>query len=238
MPAAAPTCRSTSGSTSRAGTGSSARAELALGELDRAEAWAERAEAAADGLGLPGRTGWARHARAGLLLARGDAARAAEVATTAAESFGDAGNRIDAERSRALHGVALAAAGEREPAIAALEHARSRARGCGAFGPRDQAARELRRLGRRVPRRTRAAAEGVGSLSPRELEIAQLVHQGRTNKQIAAALYLSERTVETHLTHAFRKLGVPGRTALAAAIERGYGVSTMARGERGRNASP
>lgn len=198
-----------------------ARAELALGQLERADGWADRAELAADGLGLPGRTGWARRARAEVLLARGDAGRAAELAGAAVESFGAAGNRIDAERSRTLHGMALAEVGQRAAAMVALEQARSELEACGALGPRDQAARELRRLGRRVPRRTRAAANGVGVLSPRELEIAQLVHQGRTNKQIANALYISERTVETHLTHAYRKLGVPGRSALAAAIERG-----------------
>ena len=200
------------------------RAELALGELARAEGWAERAEAAAEGLGLPGRTGWAEHARAEVLLARGDATRAAEVASSAAGHHSEAGNRITAERCRVLHGVALAAAGEREVAIATLESARNELEAFGALALRDQAARELRRLGRRVPR-SRATRETdrprLGSLSPRELEIAGLVHQGRTNKQIAAALHLSERTVETHLTHAFRKLGVSRRTALAAAVERG-----------------
>ncbi len=155
------------------------RAELALGEVDRAEGWVERAEAAAGGLELPGRTGWATHARAGLLLARGEAARAASVALAAVAAFGAAGNRIEAGRSRALHGIALGAAGERGPAIAVLERARAELEECGAYGPRDEAARELRQLGRRVPRRTTAAADGLGSLSPRELEIAQLVHQGQ-----------------------------------------------------------
>jgi DNA-binding CsgD family transcriptional regulator len=196
------------------------RAELALGQLEQAEAWAERAETAADGLGLPGRTGWARHARAEVMLARGDAVPAADLALAAADSFSEAENRIDAERARILHGVALAEVGDRAPAITALEQARTELEACGALGLRDQAARELRRLGRRVPRRTRASVEAIGALSPRELEIAQLVHQGRTNKQIANALYLSARTVETHLTHAYRKLGVPGRSALAAAVER------------------
>ncbi len=200
------------------------RAELQLGELDRAEGWAERAAAAAEGLGLPGRTGWAEQARAWVLLERGDAVGAAEVAASAADHLSTAGNRIDAELARTLHGVALAAAGEREEAIATLESARNELEACGALALRDQAARELRRLGRRVPR---AKATGdsdrprLGSLSPRELEIAGLVHRGRTNKQIAAALHVSERTVETHLTHAYRKLGVSRRTALAAAVERG-----------------
>ena len=134
------------------------RAELALGELARAEGWAERAEAAAEGLGLPGRTGWAEHARAEVLLAHGDAAGAAEVASSAAGHHSEAGNRITAERCRALHGVALAAAGEREVAIATLESARNELEAFGALALRDQAARELRRLGRRVPR-SRATRE-------------------------------------------------------------------------------
>ena len=199
------------------------RAELALGELARAEGWAERAEAAAQGLGLPGRTAWAEQARAEVLLAHGDAARAAEIASSAAGHHSEAGNRITAERCRAFHGVALAAAGERELAIATLESARTELEAFGAFALRDQAARELRRLGRRVPRSSatrKADGPRLGSLSPREREIAGLVHRGRTNKQIAAALHVSERTVETHLTHAFRKLGVSRRTALAAAVER------------------
>lgn len=196
------------------------RADVALGAIDRAESWAERAEAAADGLGLPGRTGWAMHARAEVLLARGEAANAASMALAAADNLGHAGNRIEAALSRTLHGVALAETGERNAALAVLEGARSELDACGALALRDRAARELRRLGRRVPRGASTAADTVGALSPREVEIAQLVHQGRTNKQIAAALYLSERTVETHLTHAYRKLGVSGRTALAAAVER------------------
>jgi DNA-binding NarL/FixJ family response regulator len=142
------------------------------------------------------------------------------MALAAADNLGRAGNRIEAALARMLHGVALAETGERNAALAALEGARSELGACGALALRDRAARELRRLGRRVPRGASTAPDTVGALSPREVEIAQLVHQGRTNKEIAAALYLSERTVETHLTHAYRKLGVSGRTALAAAVER------------------
>jgi DNA-binding CsgD family transcriptional regulator len=55
-------------------------------------------------------------------------------------------------------------------------------------------------------------------LTPSELRIATLVAEGRSNKEVAALLVLSPRTVEFHLGHAFRKLGVPNRTALARAI--------------------
>ena len=45
--------------------------------------------------------------------------------------------------------------------------------------------------------------------------MAALVANGRTNKEVAAALFLTERTVESHLTHAYRKLGVRSRAELA-----------------------
>ncbi len=198
------------------------RAELALGEVDRADDFAARAENAVDGLGLVGRSGWALEARARVLLARGEPAEAAEKALAATQRLAEAGNPIESARARVVHGTAVAAAGDSRRAVDELERARNELEACGALHPRDEAARELRRLGRRVARTGAAGSEpaGIGSLSARELEVAGLVHQGRTNKEIAAALFLSERTVETHLTHSFRKLGVKGRMALAAAMER------------------
>ena len=60
------------------------------------------------------------------------------------------------------------------------------------------------------------------ALTPREVEILDLVAEGLTNRQLAARLYLSEATVKTHLVHIFEKLGAGSRTgAVAAAVERG-----------------
>jgi DNA-binding CsgD family transcriptional regulator len=61
---------------------------------------------------------------------------------------------------------------------------------------------------------------GLGALSAREREIAQLVADRRTNKQIAAALFLSEKTVESHLRNIFRKLPATSRVEVARAVER------------------
>ena len=77
---------------------------------------------------------------------------------------------------------------------------------------------ELRRLGRTIYRRS--GASGLESLTARELEIARLVVDRQTNTQIAATLFLSKKTVETHLRNIFGKVGVSSRVELARAVER------------------
>ena len=67
----------------------------------------------------------------------------------------------------------------------------------------------------------------LSSLTPRELEILQLVVAGYTNRAIAAEIYISEKTVEFHLDHIYNKLGV--RTRLMAgiwAVQQGLEVET------------
>jgi DNA-binding NarL/FixJ family response regulator len=72
---------------------------------------------------------------------------------------------------------------------------------------------------RLVSRMRRPAEE---ALTSREVEVLELVARGASNADIAAALFISEATVKTHLLHAFAKLGVDDRTAaVVAALERG-----------------
>jgi DNA-binding CsgD family transcriptional regulator len=59
---------------------------------------------------------------------------------------------------------------------------------------------------------------GVDALTASELRVAELAAQGLTNREIAQALFVTARTVEGHLTQAFRKLDVPSREALAATL--------------------
>jgi DNA-binding CsgD family transcriptional regulator len=75
-------------------------------------------------------------------------------------------------------------------------------------------------------RRVSGRAATPGALTPAEERVAALVAEGRTNKEVAAALYLSDRTVEGHLARIFGKLGIHHRTELARALQtRGIAVS-------------
>lgn len=185
------------------------QAELALGHVDEAGAWAQSATETADEMGLPGRHAAAKHARAAVSLARGDADEAAECALAAARELTESGRRVDGERARVLGGQALAAAGRRDQAIEELERARAHLIEADAPRLADGAARELRKLGLRVsrPGAQGSTATGVTSLSAREHEI-------------AASLHLSQKTVENHLGRVFAKLDISSRAALASMIGR------------------
>jgi DNA-binding CsgD family transcriptional regulator len=149
------------------------------------------------------------------MVASGDAERAGDVALGAAAAEDELGARIAAFRSRTLCGRVLALAGRKDDAIVQLERAQRELSSCGAARFADEPARELRRFGRRVTRTGHAS--GPMGLTPRELEVAQLVASGKTNREIAAELFLSERTIETHLSNVFTKLGVSSRAAVASA---------------------
>ena len=198
------------------------RIELTGGDAEAAAEWSGLAAAAAEDLGLDGRSAEAKRAEAQVDLARSNQDSAADAALQAAELAARAGLPIDEARARILAGRALAAA-DRSRAVEELESARAALEAVGATRYLAEAERELRALGRRTtrPKRGRQAiGEGVASLSRRELEIAGLVSQGQTNKQIAAELYLSEKTVESHLSRIFAKLGASKRAQVAAAMER------------------
>ncbi|MGH9185458.1 MAG: response regulator transcription factor, partial [Acidimicrobiales bacterium] len=123
--------------------------------------------------------------------------------------------------ARTLAGRALAAAGQTDRAAAQLAQAAAEFDACGAPRYRDKAEQELRKLGRRIHRRTgQPGGDGLASLSGRELEVARLVVDRRTNPEIASELFLSLKTVETHMRNIFRKLAVSSRVEVARAVER------------------
>ena len=197
-----------------AGSRSTATAERATA---CAEAWATAAQPS------PLAAAWADRAAAAVALHTGDPTRAAEWALASAAAAEEVGAPIESGSSRTLAGRALAQAGQRDRATAELKRAVAELDQCGAFRYRNEAERELRKLGHSIHRRTRPGKTdgvGVGSLTQRKLEIARLVVDRKTNSEIAAALFHSPKTIETHLRNIFRKLNVFSRAGVARAVER------------------
>jgi DNA-binding CsgD family transcriptional regulator len=197
------------------------RAELALGDRDAAERWARKAEDTTRGGQLRIETAVARRATAAVALARGDAAESAAIALDGAARADGASAPVEAGRCRILAAKALVQAGRRADAIAELAHAAGQLGRVGAHGYRSQAEDALLRLGGRARRRTSVVArpeDGLRSLTEREREVAELVRRGHTNREIATAIFISEKTVERHLSRIFAKLGLSRRTELALQV--------------------
>lgn len=145
-------------------------------------------------------------------LSRNDQVAAAALLEPAAQSFATVGWRLFEGRALALLGRALVAE-DRGRAITVLEAAVDRFDASGAVTRRDQVLRTLGRLGTRG-RRTKSAIAGPSSLTNREREVALLAAEGRSAKEIAEELFVGERTVETHLAHAYAKLGIGSKLEL------------------------
>ena len=200
------------------------RCWLASGRRDEASRAAACAGAVADTLGLRLPRAMADRAVAAVALDRGDAVTAATRALASAAAADAVGAVVEGALSRILAGHSLGEAGDREGAAAALQRAATDLEACGAPAQRDAAERELGRLGLRPHRRTRPGmrdgSAGIDSLTGRELEVARLVVDRKTNRQIATELFLSQKTVETHIRHIFEKLSVSSRVEMARVVER------------------
>jgi DNA-binding NarL/FixJ family response regulator/tetratricopeptide (TPR) repeat protein len=199
------------------------RCWLALDRHAEAKRSADAAQAWGSAVRLPMAAAWADRAAAAVELEHGDPAAATRHALASAAAADQAGAPVEAALSRMLAGVALARAGERDRAVTELQRAAVAFEECGALRYRDAAEQELGKLGHRIHRRTRpgrAGAAGIESLTERELQVAHLVVDRMTNPQIAAQLFLSHKTVQTHLRNIFRKMNVSSRVELARAVER------------------
>jgi len=119
-------------------------------------------------------------------------------------------------------GQALAAGEDRRRAVTVLRDAERDLDAFGSVRVRDEARRALRRLGARAEARGPAAAgeAGVQALSRRENEVCALIVDRLTNREIAARLFLSEKTVESHVRNVFFKLGASSRVEVARIVER------------------
>jgi len=199
-----------------------ALAELARERPEAAEAYVRRAEELSASLDVHLPKALAHRARAAFMLHAGDATGAAAEAEEAADGCKAAGARLQAAFASGLRGQALAAAGEKKEAVAVLREAERELDECGSHRVRDEMRRALRKLGARSEVRGPATGEdsGVDALTKRELEIAGLVTDRKTNKEIAAELFLSGKTIESHLRNIFVKLGVSSRVEVARTVER------------------
>ena len=146
------------------------------------------------------------HAGGAVLLAEGDAAAALESLRRAWTRFQELDAPYEAARVRVHIGLAYGALGDVDTAEMELDAARS------AF-ERLGAAPDLARV---VELTGTAAQETAGGLTPREVEVLRLVATGKTNRAIAAELFLSEKTVARHVSNIFTKLGVSSRSAATA----------------------
>ncbi len=198
------------------------RALLATGRPADAKRAAAAAQACADMVQLPSAAGMAHLATAALALDAGDPMTAADSASTAAAAFESVNAVVDAARARELAGRALGLAGAHDRAGLELERAAAAFESFGALRYRDQVERELRKLGHHIHRRTRSGETGrfgMGSLTERELQVVRLVIDRNTNREIGDALFISQKTVETHLRNIFHKMNVSSRVELARAVE-------------------
>jgi DNA-binding NarL/FixJ family response regulator len=199
------------------------RCLVEAGRGDEARRTARNAAVCAETVGLPMAAASAARAAAHVALDAGDAAAAAAEVLATVSSLEERGAAYPAAVSRFLAGRAFAAAGDTDRAASELEAAAAAFASFGSDRHRAEAEQELRKLGRHIHHRTRPGKSdglGVESLTERELEVARLIVDRKTNPEIAGALFLSQKTVETHIRNMFRKVGVASRVELAHAVER------------------
>ncbi|WP_328466074.1 helix-turn-helix transcriptional regulator [Streptomyces sp. NBC_00448] len=189
-----------------------ARALLALGEPAEARRYAADEVEQARRWGTPGPLAAALRAM-GAVLGGAEGLAVLEKSVSVAER---SDGRLGLARSLADHGSALSRANRRIPARRALRTALALAEESGCADLAGRARIELSACGGRPPKSSETA--GVASLTAAELRTATLAAEGRTNRELAEILLVGLRTVEVHLTHAYRKLGIDGREQLPAVL--------------------
>ncbi len=182
-----------------------------LGEEERALELAREELRLAERLGTPRAVGIAQRAVA--FAGPTDERQAGLEAAVATLENGRA--RLELARVTCELGAELRRKGDRGAARDALRRAHTLASECGATRLTNRARDELGRSGARL---MREAPSGVGGLTPSEVRVAELAAEGLTNREVAQALFVSEKTVETHLGRVYRKLDIKSRHALPGAL--------------------
>jgi DNA-binding CsgD family transcriptional regulator len=186
--------------------GDHVEALLALGGLDDAVRILDEWEGDARRLGRDRVLAHVTRCRGVVAAARGDVAAAASLLEDAVAQHENVGDAFGRARALLALGVVRRRERQKRAAREAIEAALTGFEQLGAATWIEKARGELGRIGGRT------REEG---LTTAERRVAALVAEGRTNREVAAALFLGERTVETHLTHVYAKLGVRSRAELA-----------------------
>jgi DNA-binding CsgD family transcriptional regulator len=192
---------------------SAALAALRAGRRRDAAAWAGEELSRARRTRMPWMIGVALRSEA-LVAERVDLLREALTVLRGSEHV------LETVRTQVELGAALRRAGERRAARAELAAARDHAAQLGLTALAARAEEEHRASGGR-PRRTRIS--GAESLTPSERRMAERARAGASNRQIAAELFLTVKTVEWHMSNAFRKLDISSRQDLGRALPDGDG---------------
>jgi DNA-binding CsgD family transcriptional regulator len=182
-----------------------------LGEEKRALELAHEELRFAQQLGTPRAVGIAQRAVA--LAGPADERQAGLEAAVATLANGAA--KLELARVTCELGSELRRRGERSAARDVLRRAHALAAECGSIRLTSRARDELARSGARL---IREPASGVEALTPSEVRVAELAAEGLTNREVAQALFVSEKTVETHLGRVYRKLDIKSRHALPGAL--------------------
>jgi DNA-binding CsgD family transcriptional regulator len=142
--------------------------------------------------------------------------RGIELLTESVEVLRSSPTRLELARSLTELGSALRRANRRNDARQPLREGMDLAHRCGATPIAERAQEELTASGAK-PRRVMLS--GVEALTPSELRVARLAASGMANREVAQQLYISVKTVETHLGSAYRKLDIRSRRELPGALE-------------------
>lgn len=204
----------------------SIEALAALDDVDGAAALHGELTRRTGRLGTPWALALAYRSEGLIAEARGEADLAITAYGRALAEHGRQDRPGERARTELVLGRVLRRARQKRAAREALGRAVSGFEAIGAELWAAQARRELARIGGR-------AASAAGRLSATEGSIAELVAAGRTNQEVAVALHLSARTVEWNLSKVYRKLGLRGRTELAAAVAAGELRAGAVAGEPG-----